>query len=139
MEKQRIENLLKRIEDSFAGVPRPAITKSVARGLDDEWVLSDERAAELAQLDPEMEWTDLTADDVRNFQEYFTFSDAEGWRFYLPAYMKFYLLGFPDYAWDAVYDACSSRDPKLDLLTASQRACVQEFKKIVDEDWAARR
>ena len=102
MKKQRIDTLLKRIDAAFAGVPRPKITKSVARGLDDEWFLSEERRAELSNRDPEENWTDLTEGCVRDYQDYFAFSDAEGWRFYLPAHMRFYLLGFPYCGWDAV-------------------------------------
>ena len=130
---QRIVSLLKRIDAAFDGVPRPRVTKSVARGYDDEWVLHEERIAELSRLDPEQKWTDVTEDGVRFFQEYFTFSDAEGWRFYLPAHMRFYLLGFPDYGWDAVYWACSYPEPKFELLSSEQKACVDEFLAIIHE------
>ena len=133
MSVDRIQRLIRRIEQAFDGVPRPRITKSVARGYDDEWILSPERIHELRSLDPEQRWQDLTEDDVKFFQEYFIFSDAEGWRFYLPAHMVYYLRGLPNYGWDAVYWALSDPDRKLDLLDAEQHGCVQEFLQIANE------
>ena len=133
MTPERIPQLIRRIERAFDGVPRPRITKSVARGFDDEWFLSDERGRELHALDREQRWQDVTEDDIRSFQEYFTFADAEGWRFYLPAHMVYYLRGFPDYAWDAVYWALSSPDRRLELLDAEQLQCVQEFLQLIHE------
>lgn len=133
-----VEHLLKQISVAFDGVPRPKITKSVARGYDDEWVLSEERIVELSNLDPEQKWTDVTEEGIKFFQEYFTFSDAEGWRFYLPAHMLFYLKGFPDYGWDAVYSACTSPEPKFDLLTPDQMRCVDAFLELIHEEERSR-
>lgn len=133
MSSDGIQRLIQRIERAFDGVPRPQITKSVARGFDDEWFLSDERGHELQALDPEQRWQDVTEDDVKSFQEYFTFADAEGWRFYLPAHMVYYLRGFPNYAWDAVYWALSSPGQNLELLDAEQRGCVEEFLQLLNE------
>jgi len=136
--KKLTEHLIKKIEIAFADVSRPVITKSVARGYDDEWVLSDERIAELSNLDPEQKWTDVTENDVRFFQEYFTFSDAAGWKFYLPAHMSFYLRGFPDYGWNAVYTACTHSAPKFELLSPEQMSCVREFIDLIHEEERSR-
>lgn len=136
--KKLTEHLSKQISAAFDGVPRPKITKSVARGYDDEWVLSEERIVELSNLDPEQKWTDVTEDGIRFSQEYFTFSDAEGWRFYLPAHMFFYLKGFPDDGWDAVYSACTSPEPKFDLLTPEQMRCVDAFLELIHEEERSR-
>ena len=46
---------------------------------------------------------DVPKDKTEAYQEYFTFSDPAGWRFYLPAFMSHYLSEFPDYGYDAVY------------------------------------
>lgn len=134
MTHERVPPLLRRIERAFDGVPRPRITKSVARGYDDEWHLSEARIVELQALDPEQCWKEIDEDAVKHFQEYFTFSDAEGWRFYLPAHMSHYLRGFPHYGWDAVYYALTSPEPKLDLLSPEQRACVEEFLALIHEN-----
>ncbi len=132
--ENRVENLLLRIGAAFEGVPRPRITKSVARGYDDEWNLSDERIAELQALDPEKRWQEIDEDGIRLYQEYFFFSDAEGWRFYLPAHMTYYLRNFPDYGWDAVYTALCNPESKLAALSPDQRSCVQQFIDLVHEE-----
>jgi hypothetical protein len=121
--------LAARLPEVFGDPPRPVITRSVARGYDDEWVLTKERITELTAEDPEQHWMDVTAEDVQGCQEYFTFSDAEGWRFYLPAYLKHYLDGFPLYHFDAVVHACIFRT-HFDLITPEQVAFIDEFMKL---------
>ncbi|RBP44187.1 hypothetical protein DES53_1046 [Roseimicrobium gellanilyticum] len=118
--------LAARLPEVFGDPPRPKITLSVARGYDDEWNLTEERIAELSAQDPEQHWTEVSPEAVRGSQEYFTFSDAEGWRFYLPAFMQDYLTEFPNYGWDAVYLAFVSRK-HVDLLTSEQLAFLDEF------------
>ena len=118
--------LAARLPEVFGDPPRPSITLHVARGYDDEWMLSMERGKELTAMDPEQHWTEVSAEAVASFQEYFTFSDAEGWRFYLPAYLRHYLAEFPLYGWTAVHTACVCRD-HFDLLTREQVAFIDEF------------
>ena len=124
-------SLLAELDDAFRGVPRPNITKRVARGFDDGWVLSDERGQELTALDPEQDWHEVTKEDTNTFQEYFNFSDAEGWRFYLPAFIRYYLEDLESPEGDAVYWACTLPKPKFDLLTPAQMKCVKDFLEIV--------
>lgn len=121
--------LAERLPAVFGDPPRPKITLHVARGYDDEWNLSEERIQELAALDPEQHWTDVSAESTRQFQEYFTFSDAEGWRFYLPAFLRHYLAEFPLSGWDAVYSACVERK-HFDLITPEQAAFIDEFLNL---------
>src|SRR4051812_3870745 len=85
------ETLIPLVKEVFPVTPRPRITLSVARGYDDEWNLSGDRIAELAARDPEQTWEDVTDSAIQTYQEYFNFSDAEGWLFYLPAYLCHYL------------------------------------------------
>ena len=118
--------LAARIPEVFGDPPRPRITLSVALGYDDEWNLTEERVAELAAQDPEQHWTEVSVESIRGYQGYFIFSDAEGWRFYLPAFLQDYLAGFPDYGWDGVYNACVTRE-HVDLLTPNQLAFIDEF------------
>ncbi|HEY1121618.1 MAG TPA: DUF6714 family protein, partial [Haloferula sp.] len=98
----------------------------VARALDNEWVVSDERAADLAKHDPETDWREVSDEKTAACQEYFTFADSPGWRFYLPAYMTHYLREFPGGGEDAVYDACINRT-HFDELTADELAIVDKF------------
>jgi hypothetical protein len=122
--------LAARLPEVFGDPPRPRITIGVAVGYDNEWNLSEERVAELSAHDPEQHWWEVSAE--RTWQGYFIFSDAEGWRFYLPAYMKAYLNDFPNCGSDAVYNACVSRT-HIDLLTAEQVAFIDEFVAICDQ------
>ena len=121
--------LASRLPQEFGDPPRPRITLHVARGYDEEWILSEQRVAELAALDGEQHWVEVSAEATRQFQEYFTFSDAEGWRFYLPAFLRHYLADFPLCGWDAVHWACVERT-HFELITPPQIAFVNEFLKL---------
>lgn len=125
----RAQILIEKIRDAFQNAARPRITLSVARALDDEWHVEESRRLELTALDPEQQWMDVSAEAMEGCQEYFTFSDAEGWRFYLPAFMCRYLHSFPHSGYDAVYWACSSGQ-HLDLLTDEQKSCVRSFLEL---------
>jgi hypothetical protein len=118
-----------RLPEVFGNPPRPAITRSVARGLDDEWILTEERYAALSAQDSEQHWMDVPAEDVKNCQEYFTFSDVEGCRYYYPAYLRHYLEGFPLYHYTAVVWAHACRT-HVDLLSQEQLAFLDEFMKL---------
>lgn len=126
-------NLAVQLPAVFGDAPRPRITLHVAKGYDEEGGLSDERIAELAALDSEQHWTDITADATKAFQEYFNFSDAADWRFYLPAFLRFYLAEFPLSGWDAVHSACVRRT-HFELLTEPQVAFIDEFLRLC-ETW----
>jgi hypothetical protein len=115
-----------RLPEVFGDPPRPAITPHVARAFDDEWIVPMERGLELTAKDPEQHWWELTAEAARCFHEYFTFSDPEGWRFYIPAYLRHYLATFPLNNYDAVREACESRR-YFDLLTPAQIAFIDEY------------
>jgi len=118
--------LITLIDRVFADIPVPRITLRVGRALDDEWNVSEERGAELAKEDPETDWREVPEEKTRAYQEYFTFADPPGWRFYLPAFMTHYLREFPDYGYDAVYWACTRRT-HLDDLTADELGIVDKF------------
>lgn len=123
--------LAARLSSVFGDPPRPHITLTVATGFDDEWVLSPERQAELASRDAELHWTEVTDEAIAGAQHYFAFSDAEGWRFYLPAFIRHYLKEFPVGGWDAVKTACRSREC-FDLLTVDQIALIDDFLALCD-------
>jgi hypothetical protein len=124
--KRAADDLARIIDQVFVSIPVPSITLRVARALDDEWNISGERAVELAKQDPETDWRDVPKDKTEAYQEYFTFSDPAGWRYYLPAFMSHYLSEFPDYGYDAVCWACIRRD-HFDALTPDEVAVVDKF------------
>ena len=127
------DELLQRIHKAYAGIPRPTrITKRVAEALDDEWVFSEERWAELYALDTEQQWTDLTDADIEQFCFILPWLDDESLRFYLPAFMCYCLRRFPDEGHRAVcdaQDACASPDRKS-VFSQEQLACVHAFSEL---------
>ncbi len=119
--------LIESIREAFQNIARPRITLHVARGYDDEWNLSEERVQDLRLLDPEEDWAQLDSTKTDGFPEYFTFSDDEGWRFHLPAFMCNYLERFPGGdGYDAVYWACVQKT-HMALLDERQLECVNRF------------
>ncbi|MCW1916518.1 hypothetical protein OJ996_23225 [Luteolibacter sp. GHJ8] len=129
---KRVEALLASIATEFREVPAPRITLHVARAYDDEWGVSKERGEELKAKDFETSWQEVSDSKIEDFQEYFTFSDSEGWRFYLPAFMCHFLRDFPNGAFVAVCTAVRRPGDRLELLTEGQRRCVDEFRELCD-------
>lgn len=130
--RQEAAELILLIEEAFRGVPRPQITLHVARAIDDEWNLSELRHAELRALDPEENWEDVDGGIAVCYDEYFTFSDDEGWRFYLPVLMLHYLRNFSDTAHDNVSHACEKKT-HVGLLNKAQLECVDRFLALCDK------
>ena len=130
------QELAKELLVVFGDPPRPEITQHVARGLDDEWTLSLERKEELSAMDTEEHWYEVSDAKCINFQEYFTFSDPEGWRFYLPAYLRHYLSEFPLCGYTAAYDAClnkrSYKLKNLNQLNEYQLRFIDRFLDLCD-------
>lgn len=125
--RAEIRRLMEEIAVAFEGVPRPSTTRSVADAIDDEWIISVERAAEVARKDPEQRWQDVTDEMIVGSSNYFTFSDSEGWRFYLPAHLMYWLRNFPDADSDAGPKACVEDHPRFESLDARQLAAVRGF------------
>ena len=123
--------LATRLPEVFGDPPRPRITLHVARGYDDEWELADARVEELSAQDPERHWTEVDYAATQHFQEHFNFSDAAGWHFYLPAFIRHYLADFPLSHWDAVVWACRSRD-RFEFFTPKQIEFVNEFLALCE-------
>ena len=130
--RQEAAELIPMIEEAFRGVPRPQITLHVARALDDEWHLTQERQAELRALDPEENWEDVDGGIAVCYYEYFTFADDEGWRFYLPVLMRHYLRNFPGSDEDNVSHACR-RKTHVGLLNEAQLECVDRLLALCDK------
>ncbi len=128
----RVEALLSRIDTEFRDVPVPSITLHVARAYDDEWTITQERGEELKTKDTEASWQEVSDAKIECFQEYFNFSDSEGWRFYLPAFMRHFLRDFPNGGCLAVCTAVRQPGDRLDLLTEGQQECVNDFRTLCD-------
>jgi hypothetical protein len=126
-----VQELVDRINTSFGDIPRPTITPHVARAYDDEYTVSMDRGLELTKLDPEQHWRDVTDHNIENFREYFCFSDDEGWRFYMPAYLLHALRRLPNSHDFPVYDACKDLSC-VSLLSDSQLSCLVDFAKLCE-------
>ena len=142
------EALLNRIALAFHDVKRPEdITKSVARELDDDCEVMATRCDELRASDPEKHWSDLPDDEIEAYDDIFPFLDAQGYHFYLPAYMSFAIRRHRDSDSAAIFYvvlACANGSGKFDLFTPSQMKCVFEFLSFCvendgyfDGSWAA--
>ena len=71
------DELLQRISQQFAGVPRPSmVTKGVARALDEEWSLTERRRTLLYSRDPETDWKQLTNAEIEDYWDIFAFLDG---------------------------------------------------------------
>ena len=127
------EELLNRIAECFASVPKPAvITKRVARGIDDDSNLSSARLEELRAQDQESSWTELTDDDIEYFDDILPWLDPDGYRFYLPAFMSYTLRRYRDsasLAMNGTIYSCTNCvcSHTFALFTAAQMRCVVEF------------
>ena len=77
------------IEETFQGIPRPERTKSVARAMDDTWMLSAERIAELQATDTEQDWRELTDKTIEAFAGILPALDPPAFHFYFPAFLHY--------------------------------------------------
>jgi uncharacterized protein DUF6714 len=78
--------VLRDIEEAFAGVPPGRITIHEAEAIDLR-APADERAAE-RRRDPEQDWLEVPDASIGECQDALAFLDPAGWRFYIPAYMR---------------------------------------------------
>jgi hypothetical protein len=123
--------LMEKVGLAFEDVPRPKIALAVAKGLDDEWNLSPEREAELRALNPEEDWREVEVSDTICFW-YFNFSDAEGCRFYLPAFL-FAVLGEFPYSDRHGILCLRSHPEKTALLNEVQLSCLLRFYELCEK------
>ena len=87
-----IEELIASIEKAFDGVPQPTgITLHVAEAHDEYDYDHDQ---EHRKKDFVGRWQDVPTDHIKNCQSALSFVCKEGMRFYLPAYMIWYLHNF---------------------------------------------
>lgn len=127
---QLVEELVLKIHKAYANIPRPGVTLHVAREFDDHWTVSHKRGRELRALDPEELWNEVTDAAMEKYEEYFNFSDIEGWKFYLPAFMCHALRGLPSSAsYSPAYQACKSLR-EAEALTPEQLECLHKFTQL---------
>lgn len=95
--EQRKQDLIEEITAAFDGVSREG-----GVSLSEAWVIdnygSDEERAEARKEDTETRWQDVPDEDICNGASCLYFMDEIGFRYYLPAYIVWYLrfIDVPD-------------------------------------------
>jgi hypothetical protein len=124
-EQTRVANL---IREAFEGVVLGnGVGLFQAKSMDDNW---DDGKKE-RKKDEKLDWASIPVDNLNKCYSNLTFSDAEGMRFHLPAFILADLEG--TYIHDRtsiLCNLCSDRDDRLtrfDLLNPLQRRAIQEY------------
>jgi uncharacterized protein (TIGR02996 family) len=129
------------IEDVFRDVRRDGGTTLHQAAAIDDW--EDVAAAELR--DPEVTWQEIPDTKLADANRH-AFLDAKGYRFYLPAYLRFYARATGAGEWWSD-EACfffslrgSDRTSQYEALDVAQARVVAEFLRVVGEldSWNAR-
>jgi len=127
--KSRIDELIAITRSTFGTIPRPRCTKRIGRALDGEWVVSEERGAELSALDTERNWWDVSDEDLLEFSDILVWLSPEGFRFYYPAFLSYTLRHWND-VHDRVhletFEAIGSQPHNLEMLTRDELNVVGE-------------
>ena len=127
-------SLREKIESAFAGVTLgDGIGLMEGRGLDDY-----EQADVLARLhaqDERTDWRKFTSEDLLSYQSSISFTDAEGMRFHLPAWMLGELRddGIVGLIWSLCRIA-PHNEHQFSLLSPEQRFVVRDFLEFMRED-----
>lgn len=130
-------HLINQITKAFEGVTREnGISLHEARAIDDYWV---ERYPEARKEDTDTRWQDVSDEWIEYFYDVFSFFDAKGFRYYIPAYMIWVLKNYQTTQSNSVdstiYALCVWQNPSFDydpyarfrLLNAEQSKAVYDF------------
>lgn len=85
---QPVEQVIREVEEAFRGVSLGKLTLHEAELLDNCGSTEGERSA-VRDLDRERDWRDVPDKAIRECSVALSFLDAESWRFYLPAYIRY--------------------------------------------------
>ncbi|BCX48694.1 hypothetical protein HAHE_26020 [Haloferula helveola] len=131
---EAVNGLREKIESAFAGVTLgDGIGLMEGRGLDDY-----EDADVLAQLhaqDERIDWHRFSSETLLSYQSSISFTDAEGMRFHLPAWM------FAELRDDGIAGLIGSlcrisphNEQQFSLLSPEQRSVVRDFLEFMRDD-----
>jgi len=132
--EQQKQALIEEITAAFDGVSREeGISLHEAMAIDD--YESDEERAKARAEDTETRWQDVPDDDIRFSHTVLSFLDVKGFRYYIPAYLVWYLkyMDFeePDF-WSNTFD---SIEFALDIspLHFDARVWMGEHKEFLEK------
>ncbi|NJR42201.1 MAG: hypothetical protein HC767_05635 [Akkermansiaceae bacterium] len=103
-----------------------------AQGIDDHE--SDEACSIFRERDEKDDWTRITSEDLNNCYSSLSFFDAEGMRFYLPAYLLADLNG--EYKFDLIDEFtnwCDYKKEQYSLLSDIQRDAVSRYLRFIQD------
>lgn len=132
-----VEDVVTAIEVAFAGVPRgDGITLHEADAIDKH--LSEAERAQVRDLDTETRWEDVPADLIARFSCQLAFVDGAGYRYYIPAFMRWVVTNYHEsrsFTVDStIYGLAHVANPgdcpaarALPLLSAPQRCAIAKF------------
>jgi hypothetical protein len=86
---ESVDDIVRVIEAAFAGVPRGRIALHEAEVIDGYGTAEERQQAR--ELDPEQDWRDVPGASIEECPDALSYLDPVGWRFYLPAYMRWAL------------------------------------------------
>lgn len=88
-----VKDVVDAIEVAFAGVSRGnGITLHEADAIDKH--LSDAERVQLRNLDTDSRWQDVPAELIARFSCQLAFVDGEGYRYYIPAFMRWVVMNY---------------------------------------------
>ncbi len=141
---ERVEDIIRAIEQAFRGVCRGAITLHEAEVIDDYGTEAQRQRAR--KLDTEDNWREVPDASIAACPDALSFVDPVSWRFYLPAYMRFALRHLTNSRSGAIDHAIYSLDKgeirdladwKLErfrTLDAAQARAVRRFLAFAAEN-----
>lgn len=138
--KEEAQEMLEALEAAFQGINGPpAITLSVARGLDDH------QYSKLGELAKEhrhhRHWNNVTPEEMDKYHDCWAFMDAEAVRFYLPAFIARHLENIVKTPTDRTIEAnwfpleCITLSAeKLKLLNKEQADLVTNYLCFIENN-----
>lgn len=105
----QIEEVIRTIEMAFDGVPPPEELTLHAAEAHDDWGYDND--ALHRKKDHTGRWQDVPDEHLYNCQHALSYLDKVGMRYYLPAFMSWYLRGYTDQAKVPLDNALYALDP----------------------------
>ncbi len=125
--------IIRAIEEAFGGVRRGnGVTLHEADAMDDG--ATGETLIRARAKDSERRWQDVSPEAMERMYSALAFLDAEGFRFYIPAYMTWTLGNYAnsgsmtvDNTIYSLWPNARGSEARYAMLTAAQKRCIAQF------------
>lgn len=136
----KVEAVIRAITRAFTGVARlDGVSLHEAQAID-AWD-TEERRKRARAADTERHWEDVPAQDIANGYNVLPYLDAKGFRYYIPAYMRWTLQNLEnsssltvDFTIYALVPSRSGKPEKYSLLSKPQAAAIAQFLGFIVEE-----